>query len=170
MNNFKITTFFLLFTLSLSLPFVVQAQSNQDLQALKNKILLINQELTALEKELLYPNTEIALYLSVDVGTGIRLNDVLILIDEQQVASYTYDEREYAALVQGGIDRVYTGDIESGPHKITTKIRGINPNGIRYESEQSYSFTKGEKPAYVEIKAADDNTRGKHTVQYLDWK
>ena len=62
--------------------------------------------LFVLEEELLFPaNTQVALFVSMDVGTFFDLDSVQILIDGKEVSNYLYTAREREALVDElGID------------------------------------------------------------------
>ena len=68
---------------------------DQEVQALKKSVLELNRELFILEEELLFPaNTQVSVFLSMDVGTYFKLDSVQLLIDEKELTNYLYTARE----------------------------------------------------------------------------
>ncbi|HEX7374275.1 MAG TPA: hypothetical protein VF277_04830, partial [Steroidobacteraceae bacterium] len=77
---------------------------DQDVQALKKQVVDLNRDLFKLEEELLYPaSTQVAVFLSVDVGTFFALDSVTVKVDDKEVAHYLYTDREVEALHRGGV-------------------------------------------------------------------
>jgi hypothetical protein len=61
---------------------------DQDVQALKKELVDLNRDLFRLEEELLYPaSTQVAVFLSVNVGTFFALDSVQLKVDGKEVAS-----------------------------------------------------------------------------------
>ena len=89
------------------------------IQELKQDVLDLNRDLFVLEEELLFPaSTQLAVFLSVDVGTFFALDSVELKIDNKTVTHYLYTERENAALRRGGVHRLYLGNLRSGKHEL----------------------------------------------------
>src|ERR1017187_6754823 len=64
---------------------------DQEVQGLKKEVIDLNKDLFVLEEELLFPaNTQVAVFLSMDVGTFFALDSVTIKIDNKEVANYLY--------------------------------------------------------------------------------
>ena len=62
---------------------------DQDVQTLKKQLIDLNRDLFKLEEELLYPaSTQVAVFLSVDVGTFFALDSVTLKVDDKEVANY----------------------------------------------------------------------------------
>ena len=82
---------------------VTQADSvDLDVQTLKKELVDLNKDLFKLEEELLYPaSTQVAVFVSVDVGTFFALDSVTLKVDDKEVTNYLYTEREVQALHQG---------------------------------------------------------------------
>jgi hypothetical protein len=79
---------------------------DQEVQALKKEVLDLNRELFVLEEELLFPaNTQVAVFISMDVGEFFALDSVTLKLDNKEVANYLYTEREAEALLKGGVHR-----------------------------------------------------------------
>jgi hypothetical protein len=78
----------------------------EDVQTLKQQVLELNRDLFLLEEELLFPsNTQISVFLSMNVGEFFQLDSVKIKIDGKEVADYLYTQREIDALVRGGVQQ-----------------------------------------------------------------
>src|SRR5688500_8165969 len=68
---------------------------DQEVQALKKEVVDLNKDLFMLEEELLFPaNTQIAVFLSMDVGDFFALDSVTLKIDDKEVTNYLYTGRE----------------------------------------------------------------------------
>ena len=68
---------------------------DQDVQALKEEVLELNRDLFLLEEELLFPaNSQVAFFISMDVGEYFNLDAVNLKIDGKEVSNYLYTERE----------------------------------------------------------------------------
>ena len=61
---------------------------DQDVQALKKELVDLNRDLFRLEEEILYPaSTQVAVFLSVNVGTFFALDSVQLRLDGKEVAN-----------------------------------------------------------------------------------
>src|ERR1039457_4845194 len=88
----------------------------------------INKDLFVLEEELLFPaNTQVAVFLSMDVGTFFALDSVTIKIDNKEVANHLYTAREADALLKGGVQRIYLGNQKVGKHELVAFFAGKGP-------------------------------------------
>lgn len=142
---------------------------SRQIQELKQGVLDVNRDLTMLERELLYPSSESAFFVSVDVGTPIRLVDVNITLDGQHVGYHFYSEQEFAALTKGGIHRVFQGNIGSGQHTLEATITGYDPTGKDYQRTASHTFVKGPGRKMIELRVVDDLGSGQHRFEFREW-
>ena len=87
---------------------------DQEVQGLKKDVIDLNKDLFVLEEELLFPaNTQVALYVSMDVGSFFALDSVTVKIDNKEVKSYLYTAREADALLKGGVQQIYLATSKS---------------------------------------------------------
>ena len=106
---------------------------DQDVQALKKQLIELNRDLFKLEEELLYPaSTQVAVFLSVDVGTFFALDSVTLKVDDKEVANYLYTEREVEALHRGGVQKLYLGNLKAGSHEVVAFFTGKGPHERDY--------------------------------------
>ena len=109
-----------------------------------------------LEEELLFPaNTQLAVFVSMDVGKMFVLDSVQIKIDDKQVASYLYTPLEVQALHRGGVQRLYLGNLRTGEHELVAYFTGGGPHARDYKRGATIKFTKDTQAKYVELRIRD---------------
>jgi hypothetical protein len=129
-------------------------------QDLKGDVIRLNRDLLVLEEELLFPaNTQVALFVSMDVGKMFTLDSVQIKLDDKLVSNYLYTPREVQALHRGGVQRIYLGNLKSGPHEITAFFTGQGPHERDYKRGTTLKFDKGTEPKYIELRIRDSQAK-----------
>ena len=144
---------------------------DQEVQALKKDVIALNKDLFVLEEELLFPaNTQVAVFLSMDVGTFFTLDAVTIKIDNKEVTNYLYSAKEADALLKGGAQRVYVGNQKVGKHELVAFFTGKGPGAIDYRRGATLIFDKGVGAKYLELKISDRVS--KHQPEFIvkDWE
>lgn len=141
---------------------------DEQVQEIKSDVLSIAQELNRLEERLLYPsNTQIALFVSLTSGEAFRLDAVQVQIDGQPVARYIYSHKELEALQKGGVQRLYTGNVPTGAHKLEVSVTG-KVAGRDYSETGTFSIDKGIEPKLVGITLAGPDA-GRAPIEVGDW-
>ncbi len=124
-----------------------------------------------LEEELLYPaNTQVAVFLSMDVGDFFALDSVQLKIDQKEVINYLYTPREVEALLKGGIHRLYVGNLKVGKHELVAFFSGKGPNDRAYKRGATLTFEKGIGAKYLELKINDRQRRLQPEFEIKDWE
>jgi hypothetical protein len=130
------------------------------IQSLKQEAMELNRDLLVLEEELLFPaSTQVAVFVSVDVGTLFDLDSVELKLDDSVVTHYLYTERELRALHRGGVQRLYMGNLKTGKHELVAVFTGKGPRWRDYRRGTTLTFDKGTNPKYIELQIRDE-TRG----------
>ena len=125
---------------------------DDQVQEIKTDVLGIAAELNRLEEKLLYPsNTQLAVFVSIAQGETFRLDSMQINIDGALATHYLYGFKELEALQNGGVQRVYTGNLPTGGHEIAVSINGKTPSGDDFNSTETFSFAKGIEPKLLGI-------------------
>lgn len=125
-------------------------------QDLKSDVIKLNRDLLILEEELLFPaNTQVALFVSMDVGKLFELDSVQIKLDDKLVTNYLYTPNEVQALHRGGVQRAYVGNLKSGTHEIVAFFTGKGPHERDYKRATTIKFDKGAEPKYIELRIKD---------------
>jgi hypothetical protein len=144
---------------------------DQEVQALKKDVLDLNRELFVLEEELLFPaNTQVAVFVSMDVGEFFALDSVTLKVDNKEVANYLYTEREAQALLKGGVHRVYIGNLKAGEHELIALFTGQGPNQRDYRRGATIKLEKGVGAKYVELKISDKAVRAQPEFIVKEWE
>ena len=144
---------------------------DQEVQSLKKDVLDLNRELFVLEEDLLFPaNTQVAVFVSMDVGEFFALDSVTLKIDNKEVANYLYTEREAQALLKGGVHRVYIGNLKTGDHELVALFTGQGPHERDYRRGATLKLTKGVGARYVELKISDRAARAQPEFIVKEWE
>lgn len=129
---------------------------DKQVQGLKQEVLDLNRDLFVLEEELLFPaNTQVAVFLSMDVGEFFQLDSVQLKLDNKVVTNYLYTERENAALLRGGVHRLYLGNLRTGKHELVAVFIGKGTHERDYKRATTLVFDKQTEPKYIELKVRD---------------
>ena len=144
---------------------------DQEIQGLKKDVVDLNKDLFILEEELLFPaNTQVAVFLSVDVGDFFALDAVQLKIDRKEVINYLYTPRERDALLKGGVQRLYLGNLKVGQHELVAFFSGSGPNARAYKRGASLRFDKGVGAKYLELKINDRQRKLEPEFEIKDWE
>ena len=144
---------------------------DQEVQSLKKDVVDLNRDLFVLEEELLFPaNTQVAVFLSMDVGDFFALDSVQLKIDQKEVINYLYTPREVEALLRGGVHRLYLGNLKVGKHELVAFFSGKGPNDRDYKRGASITFEKGIGAKYLELKINDRQRKQQPEFEIKDWE
>jgi hypothetical protein len=142
-----------------------------EMQALKDQVLDLNQELFLLEEELLFPaNTQVAIFVSMDVGEFFALDSVQLRIDDKPVGAYLYTEREVAALQRGGVHRLYLGNLKTGTHELTATFTGKGTHDRDYRRGATLQVEKGIGAKFVELRISDRVSKLQPEFVVREWE
>jgi hypothetical protein len=134
------------------------ASLDNRVQDLKSDVIKLNRDLLVLEEELLFPaSTQVALFVSMDVGKLFDLDSVQIKLDDKQVTNYLYTPTEVQALHRGGVQRAFVGNLKSGTHEIVAYFTGKGPHDRDYKRATTIKFDKGAEPKYIELRIKDSS-------------
>ena len=137
-------------------PAAAPASLDNRVQDLKGDVIRLNRDLLVLEEELLFPaNTQVALFVSMDVGKLFELDSVQIKLDDKVVTNYLYTPMEVQALHRGGVQRAYLGNLKAGTHEVVAFFTGKGPHDRDYKRGTTIKFDKGTDPKYIELRIKD---------------
>jgi len=126
------------------------------IQDAKADVIKLNRDLLVLEEELLFPaNTQVALFVSMDVGKMFQLDSVQVKLDDKVVANYLYTALEVEALHRGGVQRVYLGNLKNGQHELVAFFTGKGPHERDYRRGANVKFEKTGEAKYIELRIQD---------------
>jgi glucose/arabinose dehydrogenase len=144
---------------------------DQEVQGMKKDVIDLNKDLFVLQEELLFPaNTQVAVYVSMDVGTFFALDSVTLKIDNKEVKNYLYTAREAQALLKGGVQEIYLGNLKVGKHELVAFFTGKGPVERDYKRGATITFEKGVGAKYLELKITDRVTKHQPEFKIKDWE
>jgi hypothetical protein len=144
---------------------------DESVQDLKKQVLDLNRDLFLLEEELLFPaNTQVAVFVSMDVGEFFGLDSVEVKLDGKDVANYLYTARETEALVKGGVQRLFVGNVKAGEHELVAVFTGDGPNARDYRRGATLEFEKGIGPKYIELTISDRASKQQPEFVVKEWE
>jgi hypothetical protein len=153
-------------------PQVTQYKSlDQQAQSLKKEVMELNRDLLALEEELLFPaSTQVAVFVSMDIGSLFELDAVEVKLDDKVVAHYLYTQREIEALRRGGVHRLYLGNLRVGKHELVAFFTGKGPHDRDYRRGATLEFEKQTEPRYIELQISDVTRNLQPEFRVKEWQ
>jgi hypothetical protein len=144
---------------------------DQEVQGMKKDVIDLNKDLFVLQEELLFPaNTQVAVYVSMDVGAFFALDSLTLKIDNKEVKNYLYTAREAEALLKGGVQELYLGNLKVGKHELVAFFTGKGPVERDYKRGATINFEKGVGAKYLELKITDRVTKHQPEFKIKDWE
>jgi len=144
---------------------------DEDVQALKKEVLDLNRDLFLLEEELLFPaNSQVAFFVSMDVGEYFEIDSVQLKVDGKEVANYLYTEREAGSLVRGGVHRLHMANLKTGDHELVAIFTGSGPHTRDYRRGATLNFEKGIGAKYIELEITDRVAKQQPEFVIREWE
>ena len=144
---------------------------DEDIQSLKKEVLDLNRDLFLLEEELLFPaNSQVAFFVSLDVGEYFKVDSVSLTIDGKEVAHYLYTQREADALARGGVHRVHMANLKTGTHEVVAVFTGQGPNQRDYRRGATMNVDKGIGAKYLELEITDRVSKQQPEFEIREWE
>lgn len=147
------------------------ANLDDRIQDVKGDVIRLNRDLMVLEEELLFPaNTQVAIFVSMDVGKLFQLDSVKIKLDDKDVANYLYTPAEVQALHRGGVQRIYVGNLKAGSHELVAFFTGKGPHERDYKRGATIRFDKSTEPKYIELQIKDSTGKLQPEFEIKVWQ
>jgi len=141
------------------------------IQDLKSEVIALNRDLLVLEEELLFPaNTQVAVFVSMDVGKLFELESVQIKLDDKVVATHLYTPREVQALHRGGVQRLHMGNLRTGEHELVAVFTGRGPHERDYKRGATLKFDKATDAKYIELRIRDAQAKLQPEFEVKVWQ
>ena len=135
---------------------VERSALDAEVQSLRREVVDLNRDLFMLEEDLLFPaSTQVAVFVSMDIGTFFALDSVQVKVDDKEVANYLYTARELEALKRGGVHRIWLGNLKAGEHELVAFFTGQGTHERDYKRGATLMVEKGVGAKYVELKISD---------------
>ncbi|NVJ61352.1 MAG: hypothetical protein HWE27_13235 [Gammaproteobacteria bacterium] len=142
----------------------------QSLEDLKKEVLSINRELFILEEDLLFPaSTQVAFFVSLDVGYFFKFDSIKLKVDGEWVTQYLYTDRELDALRRGAVQRLHVDNVKTGEHEVVAVVIGYGPENREYKLAVDGKFEKDTDAKLIEIKIRDDADKQQPKLSIKEW-
>jgi hypothetical protein len=152
-------------------PAASPASLDARIQDAKADVIRLNRDLMVLEEELLYPaSTQVAIFVSMDVGRMFALDSVWVKLDDKEVAAYLYTPAEVQALHRGGVQRLYLGNLRAGTHELVAYFTGKGPHDRDYKRGATLKIDKGTEPKYIELRIRDSTGKLQPEFEVKVWQ
>lgn len=136
------------------------ASLGDDMEQIKKNLLALKRDLVILEEDLLFPaSSQVAVFLSMDIGELFQLDAVTVKLNGKEVAHHLYTDKQVDALYRGGVQKLYVGNVRQGPNRLTAFFTGRGPSGRDYRRATTVEFEKTFEPAFVELAISDSGAK-----------
>ncbi len=133
---------------------------DDEMENVKKALLDLKRDLVILEEDLLFPaSTQVAVFLSMDVGEFFQLDSVTLKLNGKEVTHHLYTDKQIDALYRGGVQRLFIGNAKQGSNRITAFFTGRGPNGRDYRRATTVEFEKSFEPTFVELAIVDTTAK-----------
>lgn len=133
---------------------------DSDLERVKKDLLKLKRDLVILEEDLLFPaSSQVAVFLSMDLGELFQLDAVSVKLNGKEVAHHLYTDRQVDALYRGGVQKLFVGNVKQGQNRLTAFFTGRGPSGRDYRRATTVEFEKSFEPAFVELAISDSGAK-----------
>lgn len=85
------------------------------------------------------------------------------------VAGFLYTERQRKALEQGGIQRLFKGNLKMGQHQITAIFIGVDQEQRTVKRAITHQFEKEDDAVMIELKVEDNSRNLQAEVHVEEW-
>jgi len=148
----------------------IKGTLSTELENIKKQVLKLNRDLFILEEDLLFPaSTQVAVFVSVDIGRFFKVDSVELKINDKDVAGFLYTERQRKALEQGGIQRLYLGNLKVGKHQLTAIFTGFDSEGRTTQRAITHQFEKDDDVVMIELKLEDNESNYRANINVEEW-
>jgi len=142
---------------------------DEQVQDIKTDVIDLTADLLQLEEKLLFPsNSQFALFVSLADAEDLRLDAIQVKLENKVLAHHLYTFRELEAMQKGGVQKIYTGNIKTGEHKLVISYTAKASSGGEMKRSASYTLKKGVGPKFVEIKIGGPDA-GDQGLEFKDW-
>lgn len=141
-----------------------------EIQELKQSVIALNKNLRVLEEDLLFPaNTQLNVFVSLDVGKFFTLESVKMKLNGKAVTSHIYTDKELTALSRGGMHKLHMANLSTGAHSLSAFFTGIGPNGREYKRATTLDISKENGPKYIELRITDSELKQQPAFSVKQW-
>ena len=142
------------------------------IQDTKLDVIKLNRDLLVLEEELLFPaNTQVALFVSMDVGQMFDLDSVQIKPRRQaRLQLPLHAARSRGAASRRRAARLPRQPAQVGDHELVAFFTGKGPHDRDYKRGATVKFDKSTEPKYIELRIKDSTGKMQPEFDVKVWQ
>lgn len=140
-------------------PSAPEGPVDGNLEDVKKSLLKLKRDLVILEEDLLFPaSSQVAVYLSMDLGEFFALDAVTLKLNGKEVHHHLYTEKQVDALYRGAVQKLFVGNAKQGNNRVTAFFTGRGPSGRDFKRATTVEFEKSFEPTYIELAVSDSES------------
>ena len=144
---------------------------DSEIQSIKEEILAINRDILLLEELSLYPHGgQLIVLVSVANGGPVKPERITLQLDGQTVSQYDYSTSEGAALLEGGVHRLYAGRLSEGEHRLDVSVSGRRGRDKAFRQQRSVTIIKIPGRKYMELHLGPGEQGSEPGVTIREWQ
>lgn len=147
------------------------AELDREIDTIKSEVSALSQTLFELEESVLYPaDTQLAVFLALKDSEGMALDSVELYLNGSPVSSHLYTDRERQSLREGGVQRLYIGNLPHGSHRLKAILtaRSAKERFVRREVRHEFRKRPGESRIQMTLDASAPDYEP--VVSFQEWK
>lgn len=114
-----------------------------EMEDVKKALLGLKRDLVILEEDLLFPaSSQVSVFLSLDVGEFFSLDAVTLKLNGKEVNHHLYTKKQVGALLRGGVQKLYVGNVKQGDNRVTAFFTGTGKEGRDFRRATRWSLKK----------------------------
>lgn len=143
---------------------------DSEIQLIKEDVVDVTRQLRQLEAHAQYPRGEqLIVLLSVSADLSGRPGSVSLRLDGDPVQDHVYTRDESTALLEGGVQRLYTGTMAPGRHTLLVSMGMRDDAGESHVEQTRYTLTKRPVPLYMEVHLGRGEHPSKPVLSIRPW-
>jgi hypothetical protein len=144
---------------------------DSEIQAIKQEILAINQEILLLEESSLVSQGEqVVVLVSIAAGSTVTPEQITLLIDGETLSRHDYSGGETAALLKGGVHRLFTGRLSKGEHQLEVLLSATSDHDKKFQRQRSINISKLSGRKYIELELGAGDRKSGPDLTIREWQ
>lgn len=130
----------------------------------------IGKDISILERNMKFPAaSRVEVFVSLASGLEYTPNEISLLVDGKQVATYSYSRADVKSLRYGALHTLWQGNLPAGNYRLQAVITGQEGNGKPVQSTASLDFEKGANSRTLEVKLMPHPEERELVFLVKDW-
>ncbi len=144
----------MLLVVSVSASYAAAEPLDTEMEDVKKALLELKRDLIILEEDLLFPaSSQLAVFLSMDLGEFFQLDAVTVKLNGKEVAHHLYTDKQVDALYRGGVQKLFIGNIRQGDNRITAFSLAVVPMVVTFGARPRLRLRNRSNPPSLSLRS-----------------